>query len=221
MSIGFTPNDGETVHWVAPGANRPLGFTQIHPGAGDPFGAGSGALSLPIFRARYGEPPKEGEVEGVFPVYAESIGTLSRAMELASQDPSNGWGFAPGVPSDLEVYDFAATRCQQGRNSPIFKYLAQPAPTPPDQSEELRAAKARIASLEAKLLSERRRAETAESAKLAADVRLTALKNPSEDIRATVKLLSDLKLEGTLRVGPGVKARLGRFTRWFGELVKP
>lgn len=125
MAVGFTPQNGARIKYVVPGPGTgfpPETDTFLNVNAGDPF-AGL-ALNTDIYYARYGTPPVNAAgTEGVFPVYAEAIGSLSTAMANAAKDPANPWGLRPsgnGQATNLEVYDFAATQCPQGRKSAIF-----------------------------------------------------------------------------------------------------
>jgi hypothetical protein len=134
--VGYRPRPGAFVYWVFPGG-RPTGVTTRFTDTGNEF-----PWSIAAYDARYGVAPTlpgSPEVRANSPVYAEAIGLLNVAMQRASQDPYNPWGFVPGVPTELEVQDFAHCECSSGwASSPIKRlYFDQqtpvivPPPPPP------------------------------------------------------------------------------------------
>jgi hypothetical protein len=239
--VRFRPVTGTPVHWVYPGG-QPAGTTRFTD-TGDAFPA-----SREAYAARYGTVPSQNGVDAVLPVYAEAIGVLARAMELASLDPLNPWGLEPGVPTDLEVEDFAATQCPQGRNSAIFRaYLPgsvppprdrNPPPPPPPVEPTLPSPAEQLEQIEAFLLLQGMGDPTAgtiadnvESAIRALSRRPKPIVIP-EDVRVTVKLLDELAERallfgeidaagqrwGNLRIGAGRRARLARLRQWLESL---
>lgn len=128
----WTPPNGSRVDWWWPGS-RPTGITTLFMNRGDQF-------TVEGKKLRYGPAPSITDpstgvvLRAVFPVYAESIGTLSRAMELACADRGNPWDLGPDDWKDNGVLeDFAATQCAQGRSSDIFRIYLPGSIAPPAQ----------------------------------------------------------------------------------------
>jgi len=125
MAVHFRPENGATVSWVWPGS-RPTGITTKFTDTGDKF-----PNTPEEFAKRYGKPPEREDppgsgniVKANFPIYAETINTLGLAMEKASEKSDNQWKFKPGVPTNLEIHDFAATEAPFGwARHPIRAYL--------------------------------------------------------------------------------------------------
>lgn len=115
---------GYTVYWVKPGGGL-AGTTNFNPSAPNPFTGG--VVDIAAFKNRYGAYTKSGRYEledgtiCMFPVDAESIGILTRAIELAAKQ--GGFGEFTGTPAThtlnpttVEVYDYASTHQDGGRS---------------------------------------------------------------------------------------------------------
>jgi hypothetical protein len=121
--VGYQ-STGSTVYWVKPGGGN-VGTTIFNPSAPNPFSGQ--VVNIEAFRSRYGANTKSGRYElsdgtiCMFPVDAESIGILTRAMALAAKQ--GGFKEFTGTPDThtmeptyLEVTDYAATHPDGGRS---------------------------------------------------------------------------------------------------------
>lgn len=122
--VGYTPIS-TFVFWVKPGGGQ-IATTTFNRNAPNPFEGRE--VNIPDFRARYGaRNTRSGrwELEDgticLFPVDAESIGILMRAMELAAK--TGGFPEFTGtplthtlIPTLLEAHDYAATHSDGGRS---------------------------------------------------------------------------------------------------------